>query len=364
MAVTTLQNISIRTGDRMKTKKMLTNTEIASFCEQTALILNAGITPAEGMSIILADSKNTEGKEIIQSIYDICSHGETFHTAVKASGVFPDYVLNMIALGEESGRLDEVMNSLSHYYEREEAISGSIKNAVSYPVTMIIMMVLVIIVLLTKVLPIFNQVFIQLGSEMNSISKSFMSIGNIISRSSVLIIAFLILCFAAYLFFFKTKKGHSLYMIFTSSCPLTRNFYEKIASGRFASGMALALSSGLDTYSSLDLVAELVDNKIMKDKIKECKSLIESGSNFAEALTASAIFSNLYSRMIAVGFRTGNIDVIMDKIAQNYEKETDAKIYAIISILEPTLVIVLSLIVGLILLSVILPLMGIMSSIG
>lgn len=348
----------------MKTKKMLTNIEIASFCEQTALILNAGITPTEGMGIMLADSNNSEGRQIIQSIYDVCSQGESFYSAVKTSGVFPNYVLNMIAIGEESGRLDEVMNSLSRYYEREDNINSSIKSAISYPIIMIIMMLLVIIVLLTKVLPIFNQVFIQLGSEMNSISRSFMSIGSTISHFSILIISFLIFCFIAYLFFFKTKKGHSFYVNFTAALPITRDFYTKIASGRFASGMALTLSSGLDTYSSLDLVSELVDNKLMRDKIKKCKALIENGSNFAEALAVTAIFSNLYSRMIAVGFRTGNIDVIMNKIAQNYERETDAKIYSMISILEPTLVIVLSFIVGLILLSVILPLMGIMSSIG
>ncbi len=348
----------------MKMKKMLSSTEIASFCEQTALILNAGITPAEGMEIMLTDSKNPESREIIQSIYDVCNGGDSFYHAVETSGVFPDYVLNMIAIGEESGRLDEVLASLSHYYEREETINSNIKNAISYPVIMIIMMLLVIIVLLTKVLPIFNQVFIQLGSEMNPISKSFMSIGSTISHSSVIILLFLILCFVAYLFFFKTKKGHYFYIKFVSSFPLTRDFYEKIASGRFASGMALTLSSGIDAYSSLELVSKLVDNKIMQDKIRACKSFIEEGSNFSEALTNSSIFNNLYSRMVAIGSRTGNIDIVMDKIAQNYEKETDTKIYSMISIMEPTLVIILSFIVGFILLSVILPLMGIMSSIG
>ena len=128
--------------------------------------------------------------------------------------------------------------------------------------------------------------------------------------------------------------------------------------------MALTLSSGIDAYSSLELVSKLVDNKIMQDKIRACKSFIEEGSNFSEALTNSSIFNNLYSRMVAIGSRTGNIDIVMDKIAQNYEKDTDTKIYSMISIMEPTLVIILSFIVGFILLSVILPLMGIMSSIG
>lgn len=348
----------------MKTNKMLSNTEISSFCEQIALLLKAGITPAEGMGILLSDNRNPEGREIIESIREVCQKGESFHTAVKDSGVFPDYVLHMISIGEESGRLDEVMDSLSSYYEREENIHSSIKSAISYPLIMIVMMFLVIIVLVTKVLPIFNQVFIQLGSEMNAISRSFMSIGTMISRSSVVLLLLVAIIFLSYLYFTKSEKGRNLYYRFALSFPLTRDFYENMASGRFASGMALTLSSGLDTFSSLDLVASLVNNDVMRGKISKCKALIEEGSTFAEALAASEIFSNLYSRMIAVGFRTGNVDVIMKKIAESYERETDTKIYNIISILEPTLVIILSLIVGMILLSVILPLMGIMSSIG
>lgn len=348
----------------MKTSKLLSNTEIASFCEQIALLLKAGITPAEGMEILLSDNRNPEGREIIQSICNECQKGETFYHAIESSHVFPDYVLHMIAIGEEAGRLDDVMDSLAGYYEREESIHSSIKNAVSYPLIMIIMMFIVIIVLLTKVLPIFEQVFLQLGTEMNAISRSFMSIGNMISRSSFILLLFIGIVFLFFLYFTKSKKGHNLYLRFALSFPLTKEFYENIASGRFASGMALTLSSGLDTFSSLDLVAQLVDNSIMCQKIAACKSYIENGSNFAEALATTKIFSNLYSRMIAVGFRTGNVDTVMKKIAENYEKETDAKIYHIISVLEPTLVIILSLIVGLILLSVILPLMGIMSSIG
>ena len=102
----------------------------------------------------------------------------------------------------------------------------------------------------------------------------------------------------------------------------------------------------------------------MSAKIKECKHFIESGDNFSEALVKAGIFSNLYSRMVSVSYKSGSIDVAMKKIAEDYERETDQKLRSIISTLEPTLVIILSLIVGLILLSVILPLIGIMSSIG
>ena len=348
----------------MKSVKMLTNHEIASFCEQTALILNAGITPAEGMAIMLSDTKTSEGRELLNAIYEVVRKGDTFHTAVVSVGVFPDYVLHMISIGEESGRLDDVMNSLANYYEREQNISDSIRNAVRYPFIMIGMMVIVILVLLTRVLPIFNQVFQQLGSEMNSISKSFLNMGLALSRYSSIVVVLLLIFLVLFYFLTRTTKGKELFHSFLLVFPFTKGFHEKIASGRFASGMSLMIGSGMDTFTSLEYVSRLVDHKSMQRKIALCRKMIEDGSNFAEALAGASIFSHLYSRMVSVAFKTGNLDSVMEKIAIHYEKETDDKIYSIISILEPTLVIILSLIVGLILLSVILPLMGIMSSIG
>ena len=325
-------------------KKRLSNQETASFCSQTAMLFKAGITPMESMEILLNDSKTQEGKDIIQGILEVCRQGEAFADALRASGVFPDYVLHMIAIGEESGNLDSVMQSLAEYYEREDSISDSIRSAISYPFIMIGIMVLVIFVLLGKVLPIFNQVFIQLGTEMTGFSRTLIA--------------------GLYFLSTKTRKGRILSRRILSAFPLTKGFYEKLAAGRFASGMALTISSGMDTFASLDMVSELTEHKGMQEKIAACKKAISDGANFAEALTASGIFSNLYSRMVAVGFRTGSIDSVMQKIADNYDRETERKIRSIISVLEPTLVIILSVIVGLVLLSVIFPLMGIMSSIG
>lgn len=345
-------------------QKQLSNQEIASFCSQTAMLFQAGIAPAEGMNILLNDSKSTEGKEILQAVLDTCRQGESFVTALRATNVFPDYVLHMIALGEESGNLDDVMQSLADYYEREDSIADSIRSAVSYPFIMIGIMLLVIFVLLGKIMPIFNQVFIQLGSEMSGLSASLLRLGNSLNRYSLVLLIVLVALVILYFLATKTRKGSRITRQFLSVFPLTKGFYEKLAAARFAGGMALTISSGMDTFSSLDMVSELTEHKRMQEKIASCKQAILEGANLSEALTASGIFSNLYSRMVSVGFRTGSIDTVMQKIADSYDKETERKIRSIISILEPTLVIILSVIVGLILLSVIFPLMGIMSSIG
>lgn len=348
----------------MKKQHYLSNEELASFCSQMGILIHAGIAPIEGLRILLSDTSDPGSKKLLEDVLNAVSEGNTFSESLKVVGVFPDYVVNTLKLGEEAGAIDEVMASLAEYYERESQISESIKNAVTYPLVMILMMLIVIVILITKVLPIFNQVYMQLGSEMTGFAASLMNLGASLNSYSFVFIALLVIIVVMYLFFAKTDKGKETLTKITSSLFFTRRFYEGIAAGRFAGGIALSLAAGLDTFSSLDMVKELVENKTVCDKIDIVKKSIAEGNNFAEGLKEGQIFSNVNNRMIAVGVKTGEIEMIMKRIADDCQKKSEKKINEIISVIEPTLVIVLSLIVGLILLSVILPLMGIMATIG
>ncbi|MCR4764514.1 MAG: type II secretion system F family protein [Lachnospiraceae bacterium] len=346
------------------TQRQLSNYEISVFCRQTTMLLKAGIAPALGIDILMQDTEDPKGRALLEQIQAPLREGANYHDAIAATGAFPEYVLNMIAIGEQSGTLDTVMESLANYYEREDNIRANLRSALSYPLVMIGMMFIVIIVLITQVLPIFSQVFAQLGTSMNAFSQSLLNLGANLNRYSFILIGIIILIALLFYYFSATKSGRQRFIAFASKFGPTRSLYEGIAAGRFASGMALALSSGMDTFNGLDLTLKLVENKEISEKIEKCRKLIVEGESFPDALTQSDIFSKLYARMVSVGFRSGSMDVVMGQIAERYERDTDRRIYSIIAVLEPTLVIILSLIVGLILLSVILPLMGIMSSIG
>ncbi len=348
----------------MANQKSLSNEEIASFFRQTSMLFTAGIGPRDAMQILLNDSKNEKGKELITQIRDICRKGETFSTALSETGVFPEYVINMIALGEESGKTDTCMNALAEFYEKEQAISESLRGALTYPVVMLVMMLVVIIVLVGKVMPIFQQVFNELGTDMTGIAGSMLRVGQALNNYSIVFLIILAVLVLFYVFANHTPAGKKLSHAFLINFPLTKSFYESVACERFASSLAIAISSGMDTFSGLDMAKKMVEHPRMAQKIDVCKEKIREGSNFSEALSSAEIFSNLYSQMVSVGFTSGNPDTVLIQIADSYEKQSSKKIQSILSVLEPTLVIILSLIVGMILLSVILPLMGIMSSIG
>lgn len=345
-------------------KKMLNNQELSMFCDQIAMILSAGISPMEGISIMLEDTTSAEGKEILKTISEKCNAGESFYNSVDASGVFPKYALDMIRIGEQSGKLEEVMKSLAFHYNREENIARGIKSAVTYPLLIVAMMLIVILVLVIKVLPIFNDVFKELGTEMTGFSKGMLNFGEGVSRYALVIIIVAVVIIALLFVLTKTTAGRAKLTGFLSKFFATRTLYDKIASGRFASGLALTMSAGLDTDESLAMVCELVNNDDMSAKVEKCKEMMQKGFSLADALCGTGIFTNMYARMITVGYKTGSIDKVLEKIADGYENEVDEKISNLISVLEPTLVIILSVVVCLILLSVMLPLMGIMTQIG
>lgn len=344
--------------------KKLTSSEISTFCKQMSLLLKAGIAPTDGIDILEKDTKDASGKEILNSLSQVLHSGETFHVALEMSGVFPDYVIHMVTIGEESGNMDTVMESLSDYYDREENIEGSIKSAVSYPLIMVFMMLIVVMVLVTKVLPIFQQVFTQLGTSMSGFAQSLLNIGNALNRYSVVLVVLLVLFAVLFIYFFATSSGKANFRKLMQKLHITRKLMQDIETERFASGMVLTLSSGMDTFEGLSLVKKLVTSEAMKEKIENCRNLLLDGDSFPEALDKCGIFNSFYSRMIMVGFQSGAMDQSMKQVSERIEKDTEKRIYSLISIIEPTLVIILSLIVGMVLLSVILPLMGIMSTIG
>lgn len=343
--------------------KPFSNLELSSFCGQMSLILKSGISSMEGLTIMLEDAVSADEKEVLTKLLSNMQESGSLYQALTSAEIFPDYMLHMVEIGEETGTLDEVMESLKNHYEREEFISKSIRNAITYPMIMTGMMAVVVIVLLVKVMPIFNQVFVQLGTEMTGFSRVLMNTGVAINRYSAVFIAILIIIAGMILYGTHTVSGKNMFLKVGYKMKMIRSVYEEIAACRFASGMALTLSSGLNSDRSMELVTSLNDDPVFQKKIELCQKKIEEGKELSEALASSGMFTGIYARMAAVGSKTGSLDQVMNEIAEMYQDDIDTRMNNLLAVLEPTLVVMLSLIVGVILLSVMLPLMGIMSNI-
>lgn len=339
-----------------KRKKTLSNPELSAFCQQIGMVVSAGLPTYYGVSILRDDAPDEQTRDLLERIYRPMEAGSPLNEALRATEVFPDYMVHMIQLGEETGRLEEVLASLTDYYEREAAIRQAVRSAITYPLVLTVMMLAVIVVLIAKVLPVFAQIYEELGTGLTGFALTMMKISNLVNRYMiVLVILFLVVLAAAFLLF-RTEIGRMLLQ--------GQSLSMSIASGRFANCMYLALASGLDTDHGLELAEQLINNPYMQERIARCREHISQGEGFSRSLLLSGIFSRLYASWITIGFKTGSMDVAMQRIGQAYENETEAKLNQFIARLEPTLVIILCLFIGLILISFLLPLLGIMSSIG
>ena len=337
-------------------QKILSESEISSFCQQINMIVKAGLPTYYGISILRDEATDEFTRKFLDTIYEPMERGVTLGEALANTHAFPEYMVDMIRLGEETGRLEEVLDSLSVYYEREAAIKAGIRHAITYPLIMTVMMLIVIIVIITQVVPVFSQIYEQLGSSLTGSALVLMNISNFLNRYMLSFILFVVALSIIGVLFFRTPTGKLLLQ--------GRSLALSIAASRFANCMYLALSSGLDTDRSLEMAKKLIDNPFMLKKIEQCKKHIRNGEPFINSLLLAGIFSKVYSSIMTIGFKTGSLDDIMQKISLSYEEETDEKLRHFISILEPTLIVILSFFIGLILISFLLPLLGIMSSIG
>lgn len=342
-------------------KNELTNQEIANFTSQIALILHSGISPYEGILIMSEDCEDKKIKDILAIISEHLSVGESFYDALSACQIFPSYLLNMVQIGELSGRLEEVMQSLNIHYQRLHDNNETIKSALTYPLIMIVMMLVVISVLITQVLPIFNQVFLQLGTSMTGFSKVILDLGMVMSRYAYVFFAVFIILIIAAIYFVKNRQGQKTFYRFLTRWHLTRQTALQLALSQFTSAMSIALSSGLDVEQSLDMARTLISHPELSKQLEQAKvSLTEH--DLATSLVENKVITGMHARLLKLGNKTGHIDMIMKNIADQYDQETNERIHHLISIIEPTLVAILSIFVGLILLSVMLPLIGIMAS--
>lgn len=344
--------------------KQLDGPYLSSFCMEMSLCLKAGISLSEGIYMLATDETDRDLKEMLDGIYKKMDEGSSFEDALKSAECFPKYVIDMVEIGTKTGRLEDVMRALAGYYTRQEQITASIKNAVVYPFVLMFMLLLVIGVLVVKVLPIFNDVYNELGAEMSAIAVAIMNIGTAVTQYAAIIlgvvVAVVVIAAIVSAIPSLSLKAVTLWNKVTAG----RKVSKKISSARFASGMAMTLASGLDTDESLDMVERITENPVMLGRIKKCRELMASGELFVDAISKAEIFPSLYCRMLSIGFKTGTADSVMEEIARRSEVEVNEDIESIINKVEPTLVIIMSLIVGLILLSVMLPLMSIMTSIG
>ena len=344
--------------------KKLSTSELSLFCYQFSVVLKAGLPYIEALHLLSGDVFEGKMKQLAHQIYLDAEQGMPLSEAIAVRGVFPEYMVAMLRIAENTGRLPEVFEQLSKHYEQNEIVKQKVKNALVYPIVLIGLMAAVILLLVLKVLPIFHEILLSVGGEIPTATQFVLDFSEGLQNGLLIIIGVAAIAAIYLVILFKTRLLLGQRDRLLIKAPVAAKLYKQAIVVKFASALSILTKSGMPIQSSLDMILPLMENAYVEEKLKTAISAIEAGKPLAVALDETNLFPKLFIRMITLGDKTGELDRMLDKISSIYDAELSRGLHRMTVSIEPTLVIILSLVVGAILLLVMLPLINIMSSIG
>lgn len=345
--------------------RVLDHEYISAFCLEMSLLLHSGIGTEDGLYLMMEDESSKKNKQMLSDMADVMAEGRPLSEALREAGCFPQYVENMIETGERTGRLEQAFAALSDYYDRQMQVSSQIRSALLYPAILMLLMLVIIVVLLVKVLPIFNQVYEQLGGTMTGTAGMLLQAGGFLGRSMpvLCIVLGVIVILAGVLAGSGTVRSRVLsrYKKWFGAYGITR----RIEEARFAFALAMGMKSGLTVEESFRTAMLFQETgRKNKERYENCLELLERGEPLAASFKETEILEAKYCRILDLGAKSGTSDMAMDEIARRMDEGVQTDIEKKVGRIEPTIVIMTSVLVGIILIAVMLPLINIMSSIG
>ncbi len=338
--------------------------DIAVFCRQFAVIINSGITIVEAIGILRDQASKKRAKEVLEEVHSDLQKGRVLSEAMlRYPDMFPEFMQNMVKVGEASGSLDTVLDRLADYYENDNKIHRKVKSAMTYPMILGVLTVGVVILLMVMVLPMFAGVLKDMGGEMPLITKVLIGISGFMVKNLLAIIAFIVLLVIGVSYFIKSEKGRYWFDSLMLKMPVFKSTTVKSITARFARSMNILLKSGIPIINAMEIMGDLIGNKAVERKFIEAREEIQEGRGISGPMKKLGIFPPLLIHMIAVGENTGELDEMLGRTAGFFDDEVEEAIEKMTAMIEPAMIIVMAAIIGCIILSVMLPMISIMSTV-
>lgn len=342
----------------------VTTKDIAIFCRQFYTMLDAGVTINSALSILSNQITNAKLREAVRVVEEDVKKGVTLSEAMaKHEGVFPSLLITMIEAGEVSGNLDEIMLRMSTHFEKENKINNKVKGAMTYPAILSVVCVLVVIFLITYIMPTFMDMFNEAGTVLPISTKMLIAISNFIGAHYIPIIITLTIITVALSYYAKTEHGKYTVSTLKLKIPVIKTLNEKIIVSRFSRTLSTLLASGVSIGQALEIISGIVGNKLASDALINIRERVFRGEGLNTPIRDSKIFPEMLAVMVKIGEETGNLDDILEKTADFYDEEVEIAIQTATTLIEPTLIIVMGVVVGFIIISIMLPLFSMYTTI-
>ncbi len=342
--------------------KTLRDAQLADLFASLALLTKSGMSAYEALSVLGESADTAAERELYGALARHTRDGASLSAALRENGAFPDYAVRLTAVGETTGDSAGVFESLSSYYKKSGELAESLKSAVVYPVVMLLAVLAVLYVLFSLVMPLFGRIYTLLGVGTAPLLQKLLNVGYALDVAALVAGGLVAALLIVFLLLNAGAKGREKLASFFYNAALTRTLSAPLSAQRFAYALSVMLSGGVPFDEAIPLAADTLSSRAAREKAARLQKALADGEDFAHACAKSGIFAGAYTGMIGAGLRAGRLDEVLMTVAARYEEETDKKLNAAVSSVEPALVAVLCVVVGLVLLSVMAPLVGIITT--
>lgn len=377
-AINQLRNEGISPRELTETKPSIFNRDLnlggsgvksedfVIYCRQFATLIRAGVTIVDATNILAEQTESKGLKKVLNQVESEIKGGVAFSKAVsKHPKIFPPLFSNMVRAGEMTGNLDETLDRMATYFEKQHTLKKNIQSTMAYPIILLSLITLVVIFMLVYIIPQFTEIYDSFGAELPAITKAVLAASEFMQAMWWLILLIVALAIGVFLFFYKNNKqfNYSVHVA-VLRMPIFGKLLQKAAIARMTRTLSSLFSSAVPILEALDIVAKVVENPVMSKVVIEAKDSLEAGGTLSEPLAKHWVFPPLVHQMTAIGEQTGTLDYMLDKVADFYEDDVDRTVETLKSLIEPLMIVFLAAVVGLIVAAIMIPMFTVFTEIS
>lgn len=336
--------------------------ELTTFCRQFSIMLNTNIPILDCIDILRHQQYSAYFKKVLQVIYEDVKSGIVLSEALnKHPKNFPEFFRSMVYVGEMSGKLDIVFNSLADYYEKDAALKRKVKSAMAYPIMLLTMSLGIIFLMLLMVVPTFRDAMSKLNVVPEGITKIVYDASDFfIAYWSYIILGIVILTLIVFLLS-RTEKGKYFFDVLKLKLPLIKTLQTNIITARFARGFGLLLSSGMDLNEAMNTVEIVLGNRYIKNKFRKAAENIRQGMSLSLAFENDKLFPQIMLQMIEIGERTASLDSVLVKSCEFFDTQVETSLNSLTSKIQPAMMLFMGALIGTLFIAVYSPMLSIMN---
>ncbi len=336
--------------------------DLPPFCRQFSIMVTAGIPILDCLESLKKQNYSYHFKMMLQTVYDDVKGGAMLSNAFdKHAKALPNFFRSMVHVGEASGKLDEVFESLANYYESDEKVKRKVKSALSYPLMLLIMTVAIVILMLSFVVPTFKDTMLKMEVDPEGFTKKVYDMSEFLTLNWKILLLGVVFVFVLIFLLLQTKGGKYAFDVFKIHCPFFGQIGVNLIAARFTRALSILLSSGMTLAEALDSVVLIIGNRYIQKRFKKALNDVKHGVTLTQALTDLHFFPNILLQMVDVGEKTATLAEVMTRSYQYFDARVEASLSSMTAKIQPIMLLIMGLVIGSLFLAVYSPMLSIMN---